>query len=358
MVVVAKLTYAVSASGEVSLAARPSPIRGADVPVSDQLERVGVLYPGDLVDEKPGTDVLMIGTAHPPAGKPVPAFDVSLRIEAAGASIKKSVRVHGPRVWAAGLLGIARSGGAGATDAARLRALVRRLRRGPARRRGSPHPAGIGFALDRARLVGSPAPEIEDPLASLASRSPAAAGFGPIAMSWSPRAERAGTYDRAWARERAPLRPIDFDPRHGSCAPADLWSEEPLVGDEPVELLGVLAQGAWRFRLPRYGPRFESVIRGVKEPLSTHLDTFLVDLDARQVELTWRASVPLPKKSEHLEKLRIFETQALPAPMLAAIMAARRAEIGRPHESAPSVSASKWASNSPSRWSPARSSRR
>src|SRR5512145_3172498 len=64
LVVVAKMTWEVSPSGHVRVAAAPSPIRfGAEPwPEPFRSER----YPSDLCTEKPGTDVLLLGTAYPP----------------------------------------------------------------------------------------------------------------------------------------------------------------------------------------------------------------------------------------------------------------------------------------------------
>ena len=125
------------------------------------------------------------------------------------------------------------------------------------------NPVGTGLAADPARLVGQRAPVIEDPLAAIPWRTPT--GFGPIPASWSPRAEWMGTHDEAWRRERAPVRPIDFNPRASCAAPPDLWSEVPLTGDEPVEIVGATPEGVWRFQLPRYTPRFLATVRGIEE---------------------------------------------------------------------------------------------
>lgn len=78
--------------------------------------------------------------------------------------------------------------------------------------------------------------------------------------------------------------------------------ETPLVGDEPVEVLGATPEGALRFRLPRYAPVFHSTVRGGTFAHETHMDTLLIDADERRVELVWRVSVRLPRKSEHLEE--------------------------------------------------------
>lgn len=328
--IVARMTYAVSAAGAVSAVLFGSPIRFEDVPNTG--ERWSSLrFPNDLADEKPGTDVILLGTAYPPADRVVTEHDVSLRVEVPASAarlprtLRRSVRVFGPRVFYAGALGVI----PGPAAALGPTPLVYELAYGgvdaadPARpvieRR---NPAGIGFAVDRATLVGTRAPSIEDPAHLLAGgrlsmtgspgAGPRPAGFGPIPAQWSPRAPRAGTHDDVWRRERAPVRPVDFDPRHHVFADPELWSEVPLAGDEPVEILGATREGAWRFRLPRYQPVFEVVRKDGTSIERPHLDTFLVDADAGRVELTFRLAVPLPRKSAHLHVVRVLEAEPLP----------------------------------------------
>ena len=74
---------------------------------------------------------------------------------------------------------------------------------------------------------------VEGRPAAVAHRSiaaPAPGGFGPIGPDWEPRQRHAGTYDERWKRERAPVLPADFDPRHNCVAPPGLWSATPLLG--------------------------------------------------------------------------------------------------------------------------------
>lgn len=321
LVVIARLTWEISAEGAATLAVPQAAPRLADVPRSTETWS-SLRYPGDLVDEKPGTDVLMLGTAYPPrepgpGGKPATQRDVTLRVQARHGVVQKTVRVYGQRVYYQGALGVTPGPAAPLTPTP----LVYELAYGgrdasdPGRIVQDPrNPVGLGVAADRARLVGTPAHQLEDP------RDPTQpAAFGPIPAHWSPRRERAGTYDAAWQRKRAPLRPLDFDPRHHAAAPPDLWSEIPLVGDEPVEVLGATPEGAWRFRLPRYAPVFQSVERGALREHPTHLDTLLIDADARTAELTWRVSVPLPRKTEHLETVLVVASDELPADVRAAL---------------------------------------
>jgi hypothetical protein len=330
MVVIAKLTYAVAPTGAVSLATPPSPIRAADVPSSDR-PNASIRYPSDLVDEKPGTDVVLVGTAYPPRGKEVTEHVVSLRVTGAQHALHKSVKVFGARVWHNGLLGITPGPAAplgptpliyeltygGIDDADHRNVTIDRR-----------NPAGTGHVADRARLLGLPAPPIESLRPALGTSSPTPAGFGAIAVGWEPRVARFGTPDAKWRRDRAPARPLDFDLRFNSCASPDLWSETPLLGDEVFEIVGATPSGGWRFRLPAYRPLFRSLIRGVAADLPTHLDTCLIDADAGRVELTWRASTPMPRRVGDLEAMQIFGDGELPEAMIQEVLRASAARRG------------------------------
>lgn len=311
-VVIVKLTWAVSATGVATLADPQRGVRLHDVsPAGDR--SASPRYPSDLVEEKPGTDVLLVGTAHPPRGAPCSKMEVALRIEPGGdplgpKPLAKMLEVHGPRLWVQG----SRRPVPGPAGTLTPTPLVYDLAfGGPDEPR---NPVGTGAVSDTRSLIGQRAPAIEDPRAPIDSPNPAPAGFAPIPMHFSPRSERLGTHDASWYRERAPVRPRDFDPRHHSCAPPDQWSEVPLRGDEPIEVVGATPDGVWRFRLPRWAPLVTSSTRGLPVSHSTHLDTLLIDADQRCVELSWRVAVPLPRKTELLESVRIREaSQPRPA---------------------------------------------
>lgn len=83
-----------------------------------------------------------------------------------------------------------------------------------------PNPIGCGW-VDKAWLKKShvsevPAPQIEvfdlhfDANAANAMRY-APVGVGPVGKWWSPRRQKAGTYDATWKESRWPRQPLDFD---------------------------------------------------------------------------------------------------------------------------------------------------
>ena len=312
-VAIAKLTLWISADGRVLVAPRRD-IRETDVFLASDRPS-SMLLPSDVVDEKPGTDVLLIGCAHPPEETKATHLDVSVLVAGRHAQLRKSVRVHGPRVWHRSAVGI-QPGPAGVVEKTPL---VYELTYGgtdasdPERVLIDPrNPVGMGVVREKRRLIDQPAPRLEDPAAPLSATKPRAAAFGPIAAHWSPRVELAGTYDARWRRERAPIRPLDFDPKHNCLAAPDLWSREPLQGGETVTIVGATPGGPWRFRLPQYVPRFRSVIRGTSAAVPTHLDTVFINADGLTVELSWRARVPLPRYTAQLELVEVSGEGLLP----------------------------------------------
>lgn len=326
LAVVAKATYEVGDDGRLSLPLEPARVRWSDVPADPEEEHPAPHYPSDLCPVKVGTDVLLVGHAQPPS--PTSKMVVALRVLAGEEMrVDKAVDVYGPRSWTEGLRGVTPTS---ARPIERTPLSWHMTWGGVDERDGEVllddrNPAGRGVAFEPRSLVGHPVPPVEDREAPIGSRKPAPAGFGAVASSWQPRASRYGTCDQGWRRERFPLVPADFDLRFFSVAPDDQWCPEPLVGGETVEVVGVRGLPAWRFRLPTDRPVF--VVRSEDEEASfePHLDTVLIDADEGRIELSWRLAVPLPKKTERLEWIRIHYRNAL-EPSLVADLAQRKRE--------------------------------
>jgi hypothetical protein len=303
LAVVQKVSFRVDARGRVELDDDGPEPDLIDTYHGDDRGTSSIRKPSQLFEYKPGTDVLLLGHAHPPRGSAATSVDVSLTI----GPIAKRARVHGLRVWQRGVFG-GLTPGPGCAIREPI-PLVYELAYGgmdlsdPEATVGEPrNTVGRGVARDLDKLIDQPAAQIEDPADP---RAPV--GFGAIHRHWQPRASFAGTYDEAWLEAKAPLLPDDFDPRHHVSVPPDQWSVAPLRGDEPCEVRGATAEGVWRFQLPRVALGFSSMALGKRTEHRTHLDTILIDADAGRIELTWRAAVPLPPKWEHLDQIVVFE---------------------------------------------------
>ncbi|WP_437601964.1 DUF2169 domain-containing protein [Sorangium sp. So ce590] len=305
LVLIVKATFT-GVRGESELERSPRAkrrgIRGADVPWGEP-EKSSIKFPSDLCITKPGTDVIVVATAHAPGGKAVPSFDAGVRV----GRLEKTIRVFGLRVWEANGAGLSAPrpttgvevrydyawGGIDVSD--------------PARPVEEPrNPVGMGIARDPSSVTHRPAPLIEDPLHPIGSAltRPPPAGLGAIGRHWEPRRRFLGTHDARWLEERAPLLPLDHDDRANLCASPGLTAVPPLAGGEDVALLNLTpGGGTLAFRLPKIRI-VASLLAAGREPqtLTAYLDTVVLDtLGVPEsadvvVELVWRAAFRPPRR--------------------------------------------------------------
>jgi len=289
--------------------------RGAEVRLVDELwepeaEQGSIRRPTDMFLRKPSTDVVVAGTAVAPGRKPVKELDVWVLV----GPVSKRLKVFGTRVWFPGALGMTLTAplpfqelplrweyAYGGMDTSNPKRAVHEPR----------NPLGRGVAADSKTLVHQPAPQIEDPEALLSSaRSrPAPAGIGAIGPHFEPRAGYAGTYDDRWQQERMPLPPLDFDERHNQVAAPGLICPSYLRGGERVELAGLSPEGPLQFELPKLVFHVGSQTPRGKQEHRPVLDTVLLEPGELSFELTWRACIPVPKRTRELESITVFEKE-------------------------------------------------
>jgi hypothetical protein len=298
--IVLKATFVL---GEAPTVADPQqPLHLADEcwgePGASSLKYVAELHP-----TKSATDVVLVGSAHAPNGRPVTMMDTRLTV----GRLRKRVRVVGDRVYSGRLLGATLDaarpfttmplvyerafGGVHVIDAEKGKIKAEEA-----------NPVGRGFRAEKRRqeLKGTLAPNLLDPVD--AERP---AGYGFIAPHWQPRRGYAGSYDAAWERERAPYLPADFDPRFFNAANPDLVADGYLQGGEPVELAHLSPHGRLSFVLPRC--RFDLAVRlgsATQQP-AFNLETVLFEPDDERFSMLWRAAVPCDKKALEVEKVSL-----------------------------------------------------
>ncbi len=156
------------------------------------------------------------------------------------------------------------------------------------------NPVGVGLAPSNGSdLCGLRLPNVEDAAERMrrVGDRPSPALVTPVAASWSPRAQRAGTYDDAWDRARAPFLPVDFDARFLQVA-SDGWQVTPhLQGGEPIELRHLAAEPVIRSRVPVTGLRVDALYRGAPCPLAPRIETLHLLPSEGLATLTLRATL-------------------------------------------------------------------
>lgn len=271
-----------------------------------------VRVPSDVSIGKPGTDLLLVGTACAPGDRPSWQMDVLFAV----GPVVKTIRVFGDRVW--------NSTGAGAavswvTPFVRMPLVWERAFGGVDETNAGTiaeprNPVGRGFRSNSSTrsLSGLPLPNLEDPSALISSWTdrPAPVAFGPTGRHWLPRQTFAGTYDENWNKTRAPYLPSDFDPRFFHAAPSGLATTTHLRGGEIVNVRGVVPEGDIHFALPAL--RIQATYRfdaGV-EIREAALDTVLVESDARRFIIVWSTALRCDKRALKVREVEVTATDS------------------------------------------------
>jgi len=308
-----KCTFDIAPDGTTSVAAFQPPVTMVPEYTNPAEQATSSLkYDIDLVRTKTTTDVVVIGHAYAPNGRPATRLDVGFRV---GPVIKR-LHVSGDRVWRGGSITAPQSfvrmplvyeRAYGGSDP--------RTRAGDALQWDVRNPVGCGFVASSGRVDDVPLPNIEypDQLITRLKDRPAPAGFGPICAHWQPRAAWAGTYDERWQRERLPLLPDDFDDRYYQCAPVDQQAPQFLKGGEPVALINLTPAGELRFELPRVFLGLETFFTSGERQLhdKARLHTVILEPDVPRVSLLWHSALPCHPKVYKLQKTRIIEKAVL-----------------------------------------------
>ena len=250
---------------------------------------------------KPGTDVLLIGSAWAPDRRPVRQMPVTMSV----AGRTKRILVSGDRVW--------RNGQPSEPKPFESMPLVWERAFGGWYRNGDKvqaedrNPVGCGFAGGRSAgdMEGLAVPNLEDPAALLQKlgQTPDPCCLAPVSPSWLPRRSFAGTYDAAWQRGRAPYLPDDFDPKFFQCAAPEFIFDRYLQGGEPVQVTGVMPDGPIAFSIPAMRLDVTVTIAGAPQQPAANLETVSIEPDANRLCLTWRAAVPCDRKVPNVETI-------------------------------------------------------
>lgn len=269
--VIVKATFALSP--EAPLTREQRPVTLADEVVGEGA-RAWLRRPAEVHPPKPACEVLVEGDAVAPGGRAVPWVDASVVVGA----WRRVVSVTGDRRYT----GHERPWASAPVPFTRMPLTPDRAFGGVFKATGLTemrNPVGVGVAPEDLRdlrgLRELPLPNVEDPAAPLArvGDRPRPTLVTPVAASWSPRAERAGTYDDAWNQRRAPFLPVDFDPRFLMTASEPMWLPERLRGGERVALEHLAENPVIEGRVPSLGPRVRARFRGAWRELPALAET-------------------------------------------------------------------------------------
>lgn len=246
-------------------------------------------YESQAAYVRPKTDVVVLGRAWAPRGRPAATTTVAVRV---GSAVQRAI-VFGARVWRQRPTLF----GASHPEPFESIALSYEHAFGGAAGRGRAlyeprNPLGVGLYASDRDAVDRPLPHVEDPTALIRSVSdrPPPCGFGPVPRTFQPRLAFAGTYDATWVERRAPLWPEDFDERFFQAAPPPLQIWPRLRGGEPIVLEGMSPDGTIACSVPaqRLLARCEWGRR--HERSAMNLDTVSIEPDVQRIVLVWRAT--------------------------------------------------------------------
>lgn len=251
-------------------------------------------YPSEIIAFKPGTDVVVIGSAKSPGDEPRQQWLAQLQV----GPLDKVVKLTGPRHWRHKRLDRWDLSEAEPCTVVRLSYA---LAYGGASDEQTDeqdacwdNPFGLGFQgrnkIDKSRLYDVPrilSPGAGEPKWGTRLRT---AGLSPMAGRQMDRLQFAGTYDDKWQREVAPNIPLDMRMEFWNTVPQDQVAKPYLTGGETVRTAGLFGtpDGRQDFVLPRYELRAVPIRGETKYAGSAmNLDTVLIDLDKRHVVLRW-----------------------------------------------------------------------
>ena len=310
-VIVSRITYDLTRldeQGAPPLAQVQAPLVEADQFYGDPTSS-SCIQESDFAPYKPRCDILLAhAVAYAPEGKPHQRWPVGIRI----GEWQKMLAVTGARYVDRGLLGWKVTEPEKAT-AVPLRwehayggtcQWPRQVKEGEEPDLWSPYeanPIGSGWVdkpwLKKAQVADVDAPRIEvfeQPFgtedANAMRYEPV--GVGPVGKWWTPRRQKAGTYDQAWKESRWPRLPLDFDFGYWNAAPEDQQIEYPQGGEELV-LAGLTAgQQVWRCKLPSLRPFVRVRLHaGPILPRAMNLDTLVIDFKAGTLSCVHRMTV-------------------------------------------------------------------
>jgi hypothetical protein len=271
------------------------------------------VYEVDFAPRKQRCDILLLGSAYAPGGRPTTKLEAGLRI----GNWSKVLQVVGHRHWERGLAGVTASPPSafvkqpisydvafGGTDL---------HHQDPAQHAAyMPNPVGKGFHkhMKAKWIEGALLPNTEE--IGTTVRDPMGAyrpmAFGPVGRGWNSRSCFAGTYDDAWLENHFPFLPPDFDEQYFQAAPIDQQVPLDFFKHSPMDvtLANLTPEGITRFTIPHLvAPVHIFPKNGEQEDYTAVLDTVVIEPDLQRYSLTWRVTRPLKRNMFEIAQILV-----------------------------------------------------
>jgi hypothetical protein len=297
MTLVIKAGFWFSERGELTPMKNPPPIEESDRFYEESGDS-SLAAACDTVPYKNGAELLVYGTAYPPQ-QDSSMMEVSLGLRRNNEDYwQKSLRVFGPRSWHRGLTGVS----LGRPESLEPLPLRYEFAYGGSDPRNEmqqydKNPVGAGYS-HRSRYhsaLGVPQIEISSTFLRSLTQRPEPGGFGPIPTFWEPRIRHQPNMDEG--RQSMGLCPFldDVNPAFYNAAPPDQRFSETFAGTESILLKGLLnkrdGDNAVLIHLPLLSPKIDLQKGGERKAITAQCDTLVVNADAREIHLVWRAGI-------------------------------------------------------------------
>jgi len=256
---------------------------------------------------KPGTDVLVVGSAVNPRPGSYREIDVGFSV----GPVRKRLRVVGERVWLHGAVSPVLSAPASFTELP----IVWENTFGGADRSDAGgqtdlrNPIGTGMANGIRGIEGLRAPSVFVPGESYTgwNSRPQPASFCAVERHWMPRRQYAGTYDENWIKNRAPLWATDLDDRYFMAAPVDQQCYPHLNGNEEVRVFNMTPSKFLGFRLPLFRPYADVSFDRSARHLKLHVSTVAIFPTERRVSVSWSGSLGCQGYRERIRSIDVWD---------------------------------------------------
>ena len=298
-VVVLRGTFHIENGRRLRLAQEQEPLVMADeylgAPGASSLR-----FESNLAPYKPRADVLVTGSSYSPTGDPQERWVAAVQF----GDVRKELQITGSRQWHPGLAGWSLSP---IEPTLAVSLTYENAFGGSYVENGETvsydaNPAGCGY------VPGSTSQAVPVPqMLPVDCESPTfgkvnTVGFGPVPPGWTPRRDRAGTFNVIWQKTRWPDLPEDFSFDFYQTASEGLTLPGFATGAEHVRLENLAANGTVEFQMPCF--ELATLLRfkdGRMLPAPVNLDTVHFDTDRQLAFLTWRGVYPIESTLRVLE---------------------------------------------------------